>query len=84
MRSTINQLIQLQELTLIRDEQRSIRGPGADLTDLNVAIDAMAESLVPVAKTIYARLSKKDNIVMAQMLDGKCSMCGMRLAISQV
>ena len=44
----------------------------------------MAESLVPVAKTIYARLSKKDHIVTAQMIDGRCSMCGMRLAISQV
>ena len=84
MRSTINQLIQLQELTLIRDEQRSIRGPAADTSALNASIDAMAESLVPVAKTIYARLSKKDHIVTAQMIDGKCSMCGMRIAISQV
>ncbi len=84
MRSTINQLIQLQELTLIRDEQRSIRGPAADTSALNASIDAMAESLVPVAKTVYARLSKKDHIVTAQMIDGKCSMCGMRLAISQV
>ena len=84
MRSTINQLIQLQELTLIRDEQRSIRGPAADTSALNASIEAMAESLVPVAKTIYARLSKKDHIVTAQMIDGRCSMCGMRLAISQV
>ena len=84
MRSTINQLLQLQELTLIRDEQRSIRGPQADLSSLNEAIEGMAESLIPAAKTVYQRLSKKDHIVMAAMNDGKCSMCGMRLAISQV
>ena len=84
MRSIINHLIQLQELTLVRDEKRSLLGPKADLSELNEAIGQMADSLDPAAKAIYARLSKKDRIVVAPMHAGKCSMCGMGLAISQV
>lgn len=84
MRSTINHLIQLQELTLIRDEQRSIRGAGADLGELNRSIEAMAGSLDPAVKVVRDRLYKKDHIVMAPMNDGSCSMCGMKLAIAVV
>lgn len=84
MRSTINHLIQLQELTLVRDEQRSLRGPKADLDDLNEAISQMADSLDPAVKAIHSRLSKKDRIFVTPMHAGKCSMCGMGLAISQV
>ena len=84
MRSTVNHLIQLQELTLIRDEQRSIRGAGADLGELNRSIDAMADSLDPAVKVVRDRLYKKDHIVMAPMNDGSCSMCGMKLAIAVV
>lgn len=84
MRSTINHLIQLQELILIRDEQKSIRGPGADMSAINSSIDAMTESLDAEVKMNFNRLYKKDHIVMAPMNDGSCSMCGMHLAISQV
>lgn len=84
MRSIVNHLIQLQELTLVRDEQRSLLGPKADLDELNEAIGQMADTLDPATKAIYARLSKKDRIVVAPMHAGKCSMCGMSLAISQV
>lgn len=84
MRSTVNHLVQLQELTLIRDEQRSIRGAGADLGEINRSIDAMAGSLEPAVKVVRDRLYKKDHIVMAPMNDGSCSMCGMKLAISVV
>lgn len=84
MRSIINHLIQLQELVLIRDEQRAIRGTATDLTSLNDSIDALTASLSPEAKTVYNRLIKKDHIIMAPMNDGSCSICGMHLAISQV
>lgn len=84
MRSTINHLVQLQELTLIRDEQRSIRGAAADLGGLNDSIDSMAGSLDPAVKVVRDRLYKKDHIVMAPMNDGSCSVCGMKLAIAVV
>lgn len=84
MRNTIDRLLQLQELSLIRDEQRSLHGPGADVGELNQHISDLVESLEPTVKAIYNRLSKKDHVVMAPMHSGKCSMCGMVLAISQV
>ncbi len=84
MRETIDLLIQLQELGLIRDEQRSLHGPLADLASLNESIDKLTEKLDAPAKAIYTRLSKKDHIVMSPMHAGRCSMCGMSLAISQV
>ena len=84
MRSTINHLVQLQELMLTRDEQLSIRGRSADVEELDKAIEALTATLGPEPRMIHARLSKKDHIVMAPMHGGLCSMCGMRLAISQV
>ncbi len=84
MRSTINHLIQLQELILIRDEQRSIRGPGADMSAINTSIDGMTDTLEPEVKMNFSRLYKKDHIVLAPMNDGSCSMCGMHVAISQI
>lgn len=84
MRSTINHLAQLQELILIRDEQRSIRGPGADMSVINQSINAMTDTLDTEVKMNFNRLYKKDHIVMAPMNNGSCSMCGMHLAISQI
>ena len=69
---------------LTRDEQLSIRGRSADVEELNKSIEALTASLDPVPRMIHARLSKKDHIVMAPMHGGLCSVCGMRLAISQV
>ena len=84
MRSIINHLIQLQELTLIRDEQRSIKGASADLSELNKNIEAMTQSLTPEVRVLYTRLYKKDHIILAPTNNGCCSMCGMKLAISQL
>lgn len=84
MRETINLLIELQERSLIRDEQRSLHGPMADLTSITESIDRLFEKLDPSTKAIYNRLSKKDHIVVSPMHVGRCSMCGMSLAISQV
>ncbi len=84
MRGVVNLLTQLQELILIRDEQRSILGPGTDLGVINKNIDDMVASLDPEVSTNFNRLYKKDHIFMAPMSDGSCSMCGMHLAISQI
>lgn len=84
MRSVINHLIQLQELTLIRDEQRKLAGAVEQLDRLNDDIDKLTEDLPPEAKSLYLRLYKRDHIVVASINDGRCSMCGMQLAISMV
>jgi mannitol/fructose-specific phosphotransferase system IIA component (Ntr-type) len=84
MRSVINHLIQLQELTLIRDEQRSLPGGMSKLGRLNDDIDTMTDALATDVKALYSRLYKRDHIVIAPLNSGSCSMCGMRLAISMV
>jgi Phosphotransferase system mannitol/fructose-specific IIA domain (Ntr-type) len=84
MRSTVNHLLQLQEIILVRDEQRAIRGNAADLTAINESIDTLTESLDPQTKMLFQRLYRKDHIVTAPVSDSSCSMCKMGVAISQV
>jgi len=84
MRSTVNHLNQLQELVLVRDEQRAIRGTGADLTALNDNIERLTESLDPATKTHFQRLYKQNHIVVAPIHNASCSMCNMHLASAQV
>lgn len=83
MRRIINHLSQLQELTLIRNEHRAM-GDGAHLGRLNESIDILTEKLPAHTRSIYQRLVKKDCIVLAPVNEGSCSVCGMRLPISQV
>ena len=84
MRSIVNHLNQIQELILVRDELRALKGPGADFSALNTSIEAMVETLDPDAKSTFQRLFRKDHIVMAPMNNGSCAVCGMHLAIAQV
>ena len=84
MRSTVNHLIQLQELILVRDEQRAIRGPGTDLSAMTESIETLTESLDPATKILFQRLYKKDHIIIVPVFDSSCSMCKMKIAISQV
>lgn len=83
MRRIINHLSQLQELSLIRNEHRTM-GDGAHLGRLNDSIDTLTNKLPPPTRTQYVRLEKKDAIVLAPVNEGSCSVCGMRLPISQV
>ncbi len=83
MQSLINHLNQLQELVLIRDEHRAT-GDGSHMERLNDSIDQLTEKLPPEVKSLYQRLFKKNHIVMAPMYNGCCSICGMRMPISQV
>jgi len=83
MQSLINHLNQLQELLLIRDEHRTT-GDGRHMDRLNDSIDQLTDKLPVEVKSLYQRLYKKDHIVMAPMHNGCCTICGMRMPISQV
>ena len=83
MRSMINHLIQLQELNLIRDEHRAL-SEGEHLGRLNDAIDALTSKLPAQIRGAYNRLQKRDHIVAAPVNEDGCSMCGMKLPISQI
>ena len=82
MKSQLNNLQQLQELVLTRDEHHQT-GDGSHLDSLNDAIAALQDKLEPQVAGLYSRLYKKSHIVMAAMSNGCCSVCGMQVPIAQ-
>ena len=82
MKSQINNLRQLQELVLTRDEHHQT-GDGSHLDSLNDSIGALQDKLDAQVKGIYERLYKKSHIVMAAMSNGCCAVCGMQVPIAQ-
>lgn len=82
MKSQLNNLRQLQELVLTRDEHHQT-GDGSHLDSLNDSIAALQDKLDPQVSGLYQRLYKKSHIVMAAMSNGCCSVCGMQVPIAQ-
>lgn len=83
MQSVVNHLIQLQELNLIRDEQKVVAGVKHS-QQLDESINIMTNELPMEIKRQYEKLYKKDHVVITPVSDGSCSLCGMKLPISQV
>ncbi|MEI6564856.1 MAG: PTS sugar transporter subunit IIA [bacterium] len=83
MHPKINHLIQLQELTLIRAEQKAHRH-GHRLDELTAAIDDLTTQLSPDIQALVFRMQKRDSIIIAPMTNGACNACGMRLPTSHV
>jgi len=83
MKHVINQLTQLQELILTRDEHRTT-GNGAHLDALNASIDKMTAELPVNIRAQFNRLYMRDHTVMAPIHDNSCAVCGMRLPIGLV
>ena len=84
MHPLANHLIQLQELTLIKDEQKITIGTEGHLEQLNENIRGMTEKLPHDIKVKFDKLHKKDHIVIAPVSAGICTVCAMRLPISLV
>ena len=83
MHPKINHLIQLQELTLIRAEQKAHR-QGHRLDELDASIADLTKQLSPDIQSIVARMQKRDSIIIVPMTNGICTACGMRLPTSHV
>ena len=83
MHPTINHLVQLQELTLIRTEQRAQRG-GARLDELNASVDSLSGQLPADIQGTVTRLQKRDPLFVVPMSNGCCTGCGMKLPTSHV
>ncbi len=81
MHPVINHVLQLQELNLIRDEQKVAR-KGKHLEDLDASIRSMTAKLPKDFRSEYDKLHKRDPIVASAVSDGHCAVCGMQLAIS--
>lgn len=83
MHPVVNQLVQLQELLLIRDEQK-ITVRSEHLEHLEASIGSMTAELPRETRVLFEKLQKKDHIVIAPVADGICAVCGMTLPISLV
>jgi mannitol/fructose-specific phosphotransferase system IIA component (Ntr-type) len=83
MKQVLNQLSQLQELILARDEHR-LSGNTEHLARLNESIDGVVNALPANIRTIYNRLTTRDHVIMSPVHKEKCAVCGMHLPISQV
>jgi mannitol/fructose-specific phosphotransferase system IIA component (Ntr-type) len=83
MHPVVNHLIQLQELTLIREEQKVLSG-GEHTQQLDESIAGMTKRLPADTRMMFEKLHKKDHIVIGPVSDGSCAVCGMKLPISQV
>ena len=83
MHPVVNHLLQLQELTLIRDEQKVVQGTHR-LDELDKSIKAMAKVLPMDIGKMYDKLSNRDKIVVVPVPEGICAGCGMSLPISLV
>ena len=81
MHPVVNHLIQLQELTLIRDEEKVTTGL-ARLEQMDASIREMTEKLPSETRSLFGKLHKKDHVVIVPISDGICAACGMKLPIS--
>lgn len=79
----MNHLMQLQELNLIRDEQKA--GPNkTHLESLNDAIEQMADKLPDEVHTMFEKLRQRNPVAVVPVSNSTCSVCGMRLPTSLV
>ncbi len=83
MHPVVNQLIQLEELILIRDEQKLMSGD-AHLDNLNAAIKGMTAKLPRDIREHAEKLNKKQQSAIVPIAEQVCSGCGMSLPISLV
>jgi len=83
MQKVINQLIQLQELTVVHAQQEASM-MGKQLKQLNESIQSLMDSLPPEAATQFKRLQKKGILAIIPVANQSCSACGMGLPKSMV
>lgn len=83
MHPKINHLIQLQELSLIRAEQKAHRH-GHRLEELDASVADLTSQLSPDIQNLVMRMQKRDSIIIVPMTNGICTACGMRLPTSHV
>jgi mannitol/fructose-specific phosphotransferase system IIA component (Ntr-type) len=88
MNPVVNHLIQLQELVLIRDEQKvsviGASGRSEHLEQLDESIALMTAKLPEDMRGVVEKLHKKDHTVIVQVSNNGCAGCGMMLPISLI
>jgi mannitol/fructose-specific phosphotransferase system IIA component (Ntr-type) len=83
MHPTVNQLIQLQELALVREEHRVAAGPD-HFEQINAAISSMIDKLPADVRVKFEKMHKRDQNVIVPVSVQNCSGCGIQLPRSLV
>lgn len=76
-----NHLIQLQELSLIRTEQKTQR-KGERMDELNAAVNELTRMLPPEVQSLVARMQARDPLLIVPVSNNFCVGCGMKLPTS--
>jgi mannitol/fructose-specific phosphotransferase system IIA component (Ntr-type) len=83
MHSIVNHLVQLQELTLARAEQKA-SGKDADLAQLDASIGILTIQLADDIRLTVGKLQKRDPMFIVPVSNSVCAGCGMHLPTSLV
>jgi mannitol/fructose-specific phosphotransferase system IIA component (Ntr-type) len=83
MHPIINHLIQLQELNLIRVEQKTHR-KGQHLSELDASVESLTAQLPPDVRATVSRMQKRDPLIIVPVSNGICTGCGMKVPTSLV
>lgn len=81
MNSQIDILIKLQDLVIARDEHYS-HGDGSQIDRLTEEIEKLKEELDDRSRLLFDRIYKRNHLVLAQVVNGCCSGCGMGVPVS--
>lgn len=83
MQPTINTLVQLQDLLLIRSEQEAIMS-SSRLSDLDKDIQTLRASLPSDTLALFQKIEKKDLLIIVPISNNVCTGCGLILPVSLV
>jgi mannitol/fructose-specific phosphotransferase system IIA component (Ntr-type) len=79
----INTLIQLQELLLVRAEQK-VSESDKHLSQLDASIEALYAQIPAPTRTLFQKMQKKDIMAIVPIYNNVCTGCGLTLPISLV
>jgi mannitol/fructose-specific phosphotransferase system IIA component (Ntr-type)/DNA-directed RNA polymerase subunit RPC12/RpoP len=83
MKSALDELIRLQELYFALSEQRSLT-PSAGSDEIEKDIRSLVTGLSKELASLCERLRRRDVTIMAPVVDGVCSACGVTLPTAQI
>ena len=83
VQKVINDLIQLQELIIARNQHESVK-KNAHIKGLTASIDAMIANLPDALRSHVIKLLEKNPVAIVPITEKKCSGCGMALPNSLV
>ncbi len=81
--SLINTLTQLQELILVRAEQK-VSDSSKHLSQLDTSIQALYAEIPPPTRALFQRMQKKDVLAIVPISNNVCTGCGLTLPVSLV